>query len=169
MQNSAWINLLRRLPPEQHATLVVVTSVGVEISIQNILRIEEDHVVLRGRLAGTTDTGRGYFLPYSQINYLGLQKHVTEAEISALYGEAPQVVVAVASKAEEGIAAPPSAALLPAEPEVKPSAPPPPASSKPTEEVQQVNNLRIPRRSGLLQRLKARNVPGGSPTTQSKP
>src|SRR5438128_4617816 len=89
MQNSAWIVLLRRIPPDQHNSLAIVTSVGIEINIQNLVRIEDDHVVIRGRLAGTTDTGRAFFVPYNQINYLGIVREVKEPQLRALYGEAP--------------------------------------------------------------------------------
>src|SRR5262249_53533130 len=57
MQSRTWISLLNRIPQELQDFLVLVTSIGTEISIQSILRIEEEYIVLRGRLAGTTDTG----------------------------------------------------------------------------------------------------------------
>jgi hypothetical protein len=88
MQNAAWIKLWRRLPPEQHDNLMVMTAVGTEIAIQNILRIEEDFVVIRGRSQGSSDLGRVFFIPYSQINYAGFQKALKEEEFDALFGEA---------------------------------------------------------------------------------
>src|SRR5713226_6046189 len=92
MQNSAWIALLRRIPSDQHNTLALVTTIGIEINIQNLVRIEDDHVVIRGRLAGTTETGRAFFVPYDQINYVGIVREMKEPQIRALYGEAPSAV-----------------------------------------------------------------------------
>ena len=89
MHSAAWIRLLGRIPPDQQDTLVVVTTIGIEINVQSILRTEDDYVVLRGRLAGTQETGRVFFVPYDQVNYVGFQREVKDAQIRALYGEAP--------------------------------------------------------------------------------
>src|SRR5438132_10531994 len=88
MHSAAWIRLLGRIPPDQQDTLVVVTTIGIEINVQSILRTEDDYVVLRGRLAGTQETGRVVFVPYDQVNYVGFQREVKDAQIRALYGEA---------------------------------------------------------------------------------
>ena len=63
MQNAAWMDLWRKVPPDKHNLLMVMTAVGSEIAIQNVLRIEQDFVVIRGRLAGSSDTGRVFFIP----------------------------------------------------------------------------------------------------------
>src|SRR5262249_32336987 len=86
MQGQAWISLLRRIPPEQQDTLVLVTTVGIELSIKNILRLEDDYVAIRGRLAGTTDAGRVFFVPYDQINYVGFLNEMKEAQFHVLFG-----------------------------------------------------------------------------------
>ena len=162
MQSSVWINLFRRIPPDQHDTLAIVTSVGIEINIQDLLRIEEDHLVIRGRLAGTTDSGRVFFIPYSQINYLGFTKEVKVAQIMAIYGEpvpaemaVPKVEAAsaIADAAEEEVT-PESDDAVPVPP---PPEPPPPA------EVPKPGQFKIPRKSGLLERLRARAQAGPNP------
>ena len=84
MQNRAWIKLLQRIPPDRHDGLVLMATTGVEISIQTILRQEEDYLVLRGRMAGTTDSGRVFFIPYDQITYLGIVRELKEAEVNAM-------------------------------------------------------------------------------------
>jgi hypothetical protein len=40
---------------------------------------------MRGRLAGTNDTGHLFLVPYNQINYVGVQKALKEAEVAAIY------------------------------------------------------------------------------------
>lgn len=87
MQSDLWIDLLRKIPTEYQDKLVLVSSVGLEISLQSVLRTEEHYVVLRGRLAGTNEVGRIFFVPYDQINFLGIQKVVKASEVHAMFGE----------------------------------------------------------------------------------
>jgi hypothetical protein len=168
MQNSAWIVLLRRIPPDQHNTLAIVTTIGIEINVQNLVCIEDDHVVIRGRLAGTTDTGRAFFIPYNQINYMGIVKEMKEPQIRALYGEAPP-----AEKAEQksDIVSTESAAAQPAVTEALPVPVPPPEPevAPPSEPPKPAPQLKIPRRSGVLERLRARAQLGKTAAPPSNP
>src|SRR5262245_25625478 len=87
MQNLTWFALLQRIPPAQHDNLLILTSTGTEIAIQGILRMEEEYLVVRGRLSGTTDAGRVLFLPYNEITFLAFQKPIKEKDVYAIYGE----------------------------------------------------------------------------------
>jgi len=160
MQSSAWNVLLRRIPPEHHDSLAIVTTVGIEITIQDIVRIEEDHLVIRGRLAATAQGGRIFFIPYNQINYLGFQKEVRVAQIMAMYGEAPAAPMAEpkarALSPRPGVAEPAATEAKPDAP-ASPTPPPPPEVNPPSEAAAQ---LKIPRRSGVLERLRARAQAG---------
>lgn len=129
MQGPEWIRMFRHIPPAQQDSLVLMTAAGIEIALQTIVRLEESYLVVRGRMAGTTDTGRLFFVPYDQITYVGIQKMVAEAEIQALLGE-PGAPVAPARPApaeqstgepaaESGLAAPPD----PSRPGSRPGAP----------------------------------------------
>jgi hypothetical protein len=156
MQSASWISLLKLIPPAQQNSLLLVTSAGTQITIQNIFRLEPDYAVIRGRLAGTTETGRVFFIPYDQINHIGFQTEVKEAVIRQLYGEPePEPSPQVASVE--------SSSPLPAEPEVVAPATPTPSPSKPSEPVVTPMTLKpepriaIPRRSGILARLRARS------------
>jgi hypothetical protein len=167
MQSSAWIGLLRLIPPDQQDALAIMTTVGIEINLQTILRLEDDYVVIRGRLAGTTDTGRVFFVPFSQMNYLGFTKEVREAQIKALYGESPE---AGAAAAKSEIASPAPAPDEPAESEAMPAAPlPPPEPSAPLEPPKPPGSLKIPRKSGLLERLRARALASNNTRPPTKP
>jgi hypothetical protein len=155
MQSASWIALLQRIPPTQHETLMLATLVGTEIAIQNILRLEAEYVVIRGRLAGSTDTGRVFFIPYDQLNYVGFQKGVTEAQICELYGE-PVPTPAAAQVEAESILEPPAEV----EPEAAADSPQPPeptTEATPASEADKPKpRLAIPSRSGILARLRAR-------------
>src|SRR5438045_9447296 len=87
MQGSGWIAVLKRIPRQQHDSLVVVTATGVEIVIRELVRLEEDFLILRGRMAGSTDAGRVIILPFDQINYVGFNKLVPEPELQAMFGQ----------------------------------------------------------------------------------
>ena len=67
MQESLWSTLLRRIPPAKHDILIVVTAAGVELMIKKIIRLDEDFVILRGRLAGSSDQNRIVILPYARF------------------------------------------------------------------------------------------------------
>ena len=87
MQESLWSTLLRRIPPAKHDILIVVTAAGVELMIKKIIRLDEDFVILRGRLAGSSDQNRIVILPYTQIDNVAFGVMLPEAEIQAIFGE----------------------------------------------------------------------------------
>lgn len=166
MESSAWIILLRRIPPEQHNTLAIVTTVGIEINIQDLVRMEDDHVVIRGRLAGTTDSGRLFFVPYNQINYLGFTKEVKEAQVRALYGEGPPQAAEPKPEALNTEPPMPEPAASDAAPV---PAPPPPEPTPPVEPPKPAPQLKLPRKSGVLERLRARAQLNKTSTPPSNP
>src|SRR5438874_2270643 len=90
-----WTDMLQRIPENQHNKLVVVTASGIEVSIQTVLRAEEKYLVIRGRLGGTTDGGRIFFIPYDQVGYLCINIEMPETQIQAMFGESqPQASTA---------------------------------------------------------------------------
>jgi hypothetical protein len=86
MQSDMWAWLFRRVPAEQHNQLVLMTGSGTEIAVQALLRIEDDFIAIKGRLAGSQDAGRVYFIPFTNIDYFGIQKDVKESEFDAIFG-----------------------------------------------------------------------------------
>jgi hypothetical protein len=87
MQSSVWAALLRHIPAEAHNQLMLVTGSGTEIAIQGILRIDHQFVALKGRLAGSQDAGRVFFIPYNQIDYLGFQQAVKDSEFREMFDD----------------------------------------------------------------------------------
>ena len=155
MQTSPWLALLQLLPPNIHNSLVLVTRIGQEFAVQDIFRMEENYLVVRGRLGGTTDAGRVIIIPYSEIHYLGFQKPMKAADISAIFGDQP----AVAESEEQAVMA---AADLTPEPE------PPPAvveqSPEPSPAPVAVEpKPSTPNKSLLLQRVRARLAASAQP------
>jgi hypothetical protein len=102
MQSDMWAWLFRQVPAEQYNQIVIMTSTGTEIAVQCLLRIEADFVAIKGRLAGSQDAGRVYFIPFCNIDYFGLQRDVKETEFDAIFGAGSLVAsTPVASTAAE--------------------------------------------------------------------
>jgi hypothetical protein len=89
MQSAYWIALLRRLPPEAHNQLSVTTVGGTEVMVQSVMILDGECLVFKGRLSGSQDTGRLFYVPYDQIDYIGFTRFVSEDEFHAWYDDAP--------------------------------------------------------------------------------
>jgi hypothetical protein len=89
MQSAPWIILLKKLPAEFHNQLMLTTTAGTEIAIQIILVYEGDCLVFKGRMAGCQDSGRLFYVPYDRIDYVGLNRVISEDEFREWYGAAP--------------------------------------------------------------------------------
>jgi hypothetical protein len=151
MQSSVWALLLRQVPPEQHHKLMLVTRGRTEIAIQGILRIDHQFMAIKGRLAGSQDAGRVFFIPYNQIDYLGFQQPLKESEFHEMFDglnvPAPEVAAP---------AAPPRAA-----PALAPEPTPTPAAAN------GAGRPPTPIKSAVLERFRARAV--SSPGTVVRP
>jgi len=138
-----WKSLLRRIPEQHIDNLMMMTAQGTEINVQTLLRMEEDFVVLRGRLAGSNDGGRIFILPYVHLEHMGFQKPLTEAQLQEVFNIAPSAAPQTAS------AAPPPLQSEPAH-GPPPAAPPPGATAEPD------LLSSVPTRSKLIERLRQR-------------
>jgi hypothetical protein len=87
MQNTDWIELFHLIPPEQQNILVLTTVSGMDLNIEVILRTEPSVLVFRGRVQGSTDDGRVFFLPYRQIDFLQMNRFVRENEIQEMFSK----------------------------------------------------------------------------------
>lgn len=87
MQEQAWIEMLRRIPVPFHDGLVLSTATGVDVVMQTIVRIEDKFLILRGRPAGTNETGKIIIIPFSQIIYLALPGKPTEKQVQGIFGD----------------------------------------------------------------------------------
>jgi hypothetical protein len=156
MHSSVWVLLIRQVPPEQHNNLMLVTSGRTEIAVQTVLRIDHEFMAIRGRLAGSQEAGRVFFIPYDQIDYLGFQQPIKESEFHDLF---------------DGLVVPAPAAVAPA----APAAEPPPAAPAPEPEAAPpvapsangAGRPATPIKSAVLERFRARSV--SSPGTALRP
>ncbi len=159
MHSAAWMKLLRHIPAAQQDKLMLMTVSGTEIAIQCLLRIDPECLAIRGRLAGSTDAGRVFFIPYSHIDYFGFQQPVKEAEFHELFGS-----LDIPSGAAVAVPSPVApAAATPAETESTTAAPPvaPSATAAPTPR----NPLAI--KSSVLEKFRSRSVTNSG--TQLRP
>ncbi len=120
MQSYAWAALFRHIPVNVHGNLMLVTRSGTEICVQVILRVDHEFLAFKGRLAGSQDAGRLFFLAFDQIDYLGFQQEVKEEVFHELFDG-----LNIAPPAMAAPLPPPESAAEPApEPEPAPDAPP---------------------------------------------
>jgi len=89
MTNADWVLLFRRIPETDHGRVVITLITGVDVYIDAFYRFEEGFVVLRGRFGGSTDEGRGFFVPYDEILCVRIDRVVKEEELQEYFPEAP--------------------------------------------------------------------------------
>jgi hypothetical protein len=102
MLSVPWIALLKKLPPEQHNQLMVVTTAGLEMSVQNILVLEGECLIFKGRLSGSQDAGRLFYVPYDRIDYIAFSRMVGEDEFRSWYGDPSAAAAPAEAAAKNG-------------------------------------------------------------------
>jgi len=88
MTNQEWIDMLRVIPEEDQNTLMLVLNNGSEVSVDTFYRFEPNFLIMRGRVAGSTDEGRGFFIPYDQMVYLRIERVIKVEDLRNLMGGA---------------------------------------------------------------------------------
>jgi hypothetical protein len=128
-----------------------------------VLRVEEAFLVLRGRVAGSTDIGRIFLIPFEQLDYLAFQRALSEAEVQAMLDgqlltstvSAPPAAEMLRPSAVEETASPPEESVpRPLVPSPVSPAPPAPAAALPSES----QPARLSNRSDVIQRLRLRTA-----------
>jgi len=169
MQSSAWISLFRLIPHSHHENLSLTTQNGTEITLQSIIRMEMDYVVLRGRLQGSSDAGRVFFVPYDQINFVAFLKEVKEPVIRAFFGEVqPAPASAAPARVDADTVADSEPEPLPeAMPLAFPATPTPPDSPTPPEPVHTGLRPAVSGKSAILERLRNKAAASSTPKPPS--
>lgn len=152
MDAASWVSVFQRIPPEKEDLLVIVTTSGIELIIQKIVRVEAEFVIVKGRLSGATDAARAVLMPYDQINNLAINKQLLEPDILTAFGfsgSSTSVTAAPAApaKAEDG--------SLPA-PSPKEDVAAAPATASPSQRPALTKGSAPPSKSLFLERLRAR-------------
>lgn len=155
MQATNWINFFRRIPLNLHDSVALTMMSGAEIVLQTLIKIDADFLVVRGRMAGTTDLARVVVVPYSMLLTVAFNRRMSDAEAKQIFAgggvplaaeePAPAVDEAAAPAAEEPAAEEPK---VPAETAPVNAPAPPPA---------------MPSKSLLLAKLRARLAEGKDP------
>jgi len=112
MTNQEWMEMLRVIPEADQNTLVLVLQNGCEISVDFFFRFETNFLVLRGRVGGTTDEARAFFVPYDQMLYFRIERVTNLIDLQEMMGLAKAIA---AVPVEE-----PAAAEAPSAPVVAP-------------------------------------------------
>ena len=85
MTNQEWIDMLQVLPLEQQNQIVLVLKNQSEVAVDTLFRFERNFLVLRGRVAGTTDEGRAFFIPFDQMVYFRIERVVNLTELDTIF------------------------------------------------------------------------------------
>ena len=87
MQGSAWINLLQRIPSSHHDAIALGLVTGAEVVVQQMIRMEQDFVIIKGRMSGSTAEGRIMMVPYSHLTLVAFSRLMTEPEVQEIFGQ----------------------------------------------------------------------------------
>jgi hypothetical protein len=86
MQGSGWIGLFKQIPSNLHDALALGLSTGIEIVVQQLLRLDDDFMVLRGRTSGSNDGGRIMILPYGHLVSIAFNRRMMATEVEEIFG-----------------------------------------------------------------------------------
>ena len=86
MDNLAWVAILQAIPADKMNQFTVVITGNTEITLQSILRFDRDFAVLKGRLSGSQDAGRVFFVPYVHMINLGTLYPIKDEDYEAIFG-----------------------------------------------------------------------------------
>jgi hypothetical protein len=161
MQSSAWAQLFGHIPPGEQNHLMLVTASGIEIAMQCILRVDPECVAIKGRLAGSQDAGRVFFIPFDHIDYLGFQQEVKESHFHELFGSltlpaAPAAVPPAASTQEPTAEAAPDP--IESEPDSLPGIPGEPSGAGAPVAPSLTGRTTTPIKSAVLERFRQRSL-----------
>jgi hypothetical protein len=150
MQGASWINLLRRIPANLHDGMALTLSTGAEVVVQRLVKLDPEVAILRGRLAGTQDTGRLVVLPYSHLVAVNIARPLTDGDVDTIFGRngqafAGEMALAVPGDSSPGDGAPDVDSSANGEPDA--------AGPKPA----------MPSKNQLLAKLRARLSDGNRP------
>lgn len=167
MQSATWVRLLRQVPVEHLQKLYIVTSAGTEISIQDLVRMDPEYLIIRGRLAGTSDAGRIFVVPLNQINYLGSQVEMRDDLVAVVFKKtAPSAALPEPELPVEEL--PPSAEPEPLAEEPAPEAPTEESPGDQPEEKPTSGTPPAVDRAELLQRIRSRQNNGPRSGSRSR-
>jgi hypothetical protein len=121
MRREDCMEMFGKIPEGMHPYVNLVLRNGFCLAVSMVARYEETYVVFSGREGGTSDEGRGFFVPYDEISYIRIEKPIRVGELKSMYGETGyqdmedrlDAMTREADQKAEGHAMPATAAPLP--------------------------------------------------------
>ena len=86
MLRDDFLDILDKVAPDDLTKTVLSLRSGAAITVDALVRCDEEFVALRGREAGTNDDGRAFFVPYSEIVFLKLDRIMKIDELRGMFG-----------------------------------------------------------------------------------
>ena len=86
--------MFRRIPANLQDTLALGLTTGAEIVVQKIIKLEPDFMIVRGRVAGSQDSGRIVLVPYPELTFVAIQRFLKDAEVESIFGKGAPTSVA---------------------------------------------------------------------------
>ena len=115
MRRDDCVEVFRRIPEESHPQINLVLRGQGQITVDTVAGYEPHYLVIRGREAGSTDEGRGFFVPYEEIAYVRIERVVRLGELKAMLGPGAESHAPAAAAAVEPETTPiPAVAVTPA-------------------------------------------------------
>lgn len=152
MTNDEWMELFARFSGSAQSELVLVLQNGGEIAVDLFIRFEPNYFVARGRVSGTDNEGRAFFVPFRELSYLRIEKITKLSDIQVIYGEEATMF----EKSLGEISAEEAAAMLT----------PPPPPGKPVSDPKRATRSEEVR-DKLLERIRSTKT-GRGPTSGSQ-
>lgn len=87
MRREECVEMFERIPERFHPQINLVMRNRYVIAVDFAVRFEPNFIVVRGREGGTTDEGRGFFVPYDEIAYVRVERVLKLSDLKTMFGE----------------------------------------------------------------------------------
>ena len=87
MRREDCMEMFGKIPEGMHPYVNLVLRNGFCLAVSTVARYEETYLVFSGREGGTSDEGRGFFVPYDEVSYIRIERPVRVGELKTMYGE----------------------------------------------------------------------------------
>lgn len=87
MRRDDLCDILDKIPPHDVPKTVLILRFATSITLDSIIRKEDEYLVVRGREAGTNDDARAFFVPFDEVLCVKLDRVVKLSEMKRMYGE----------------------------------------------------------------------------------
>ena len=87
MRREYCVEMFAKIPEGMHPQVNLILRNGFCLAVSTVARYEDTYVVFSGREGGTSDEGRGFFVPYDEISYVRIERAVRVGELKRMFGE----------------------------------------------------------------------------------